>query len=122
VALALRRNVLIEIQPVRMTLYRLGDDGTVYNRFRVKLANRTPLPSSVRLSLDGLPGGRVLLDPNPVALAAGQSVEREFEIAARPWPGAQDVNQFRIAAAAAAESRADSFDETFLLPPEDKSK
>src|SRR5208337_4906255 len=39
-ALSMRRAVLVQISPDRSTLYRLGKDGTVYNHFRFKAANR----------------------------------------------------------------------------------
>ena len=39
-ALAMRRTVLVRIPPDRATMYRLGSDGTVYNRFRLQAANR----------------------------------------------------------------------------------
>ena len=49
-------------------------------------------------------------------LAPGESVERTFEIAVRPWPGAGEVNAFRIVAQASNEKHPDVFPNNFLLP------
>jgi cytochrome c oxidase accessory protein FixG len=120
VALSMRRTVLIQIQPVRASLYRLDESGMVYNTFRVKLANRGGSESTVRLTAEGLPGATLALRDNPVKLQPGEILEREFEIAARPFAGSQDVNHFRIVAEATGEKQADSFEETFLMPTEEK--
>lgn len=41
-ALAMRRTVLVRIPPDRTTMYRLGSDGTVYNRFRLVAVDPRP--------------------------------------------------------------------------------
>lgn len=120
VALSMRRTVLIQIQPVRATLYRTDEAGMVYNKFRLKIANRGGVDSAVRLRAEGLPGAHLLMGENPVNLKPGETVEREFEVVAKPFAGSQDVNHFRILAAASGEKQQDTFDETFLMPPEEK--
>ena len=122
VALSMRRVVLVQIQPVRATLYRTDSSGTVYNKFRLKLANRGGRADSVQLSLEGLPGARLEMSPNPVALGPGEVVEREFEVAATRFAGAQEVNHFRITTATRSESQTEVIEETFLMPPEGQSK
>jgi len=119
-ALSMRRSVLVQIAPVRATLYRVDPTGIVYNEFRVKIANRGHQPDRVRLSIDGLPGGRMLLTTNPLELAAGAITEARLEIAAPRFTGAQEVNHFRIVADAVTARENDVFEETFLMPPERK--
>jgi polyferredoxin len=115
VALSLRRPVLIAILPDRATLYRRLDDGEVTNKFRLKLANRSGNPAAVELRTENLPEARLLVE-TPIRLAPGESVERTFEIAVRPWPGAGEVNAFRIVAQASNEKHPDVFPNNFLLP------
>ncbi|MBI5085558.1 MAG: 4Fe-4S binding protein [Acidobacteria bacterium] len=117
IALSMRRPLLVQLQPVRTTMYRLGDEGTVYNRFRIKLANRGSADARVHVAVEGLPGAVIALEANPLMLKPGESVEREFEIAARPFQGSRDVNPFRITVASAGQD-AERFDETFIMPPE----
>ena len=44
-------------------------DGRVANRVRLNLANRSPRPVDVKVEVEGLPGGQVGLQPNPMRLA-----------------------------------------------------
>jgi hypothetical protein len=50
----------------------------------------------VRVWVEGLPGARVDLAPNPLPLQPGQSLERVFDISAPRWPGAQELNPIRV--------------------------
>jgi hypothetical protein len=70
----------------------------------------------VALSAEGLPGARLTLTPNPLALAAGEAKEFAFDVAVTRFAGAQDVNHFRMVAQAAPAGERESFDETFLMP------
>jgi cytochrome c oxidase accessory protein FixG len=121
VVLAMRKNVLVQLAPDRSSLYRLDADGTVYNKFRLKLGNRSHNPELLSLTLEGLPGARLTLPANPIPLKPGEESSVEFEIAARPFPGSQDVNHFRITAKAAAARESETFEETFILPVERKT-
>jgi cytochrome c oxidase accessory protein FixG len=118
VALSMRRPVLVQAAPVRTTLYGKLDDGRVTNQFRIKLANRSTKPVEIRLRVENLPGGEILLSENPVTLAAGEVLEQTFDIRVRPWAGAREVNRFRLVAQPANEREPDSFDMTFILPAE----
>ena len=82
------------------------------------------LPGGAELTLaaEGLPGAKFVIDRNPMALDSGATVELRFEIAAARFQGAQDVNHFRIVAKAAPLSERETFDETFLMPPERKTQ
>jgi hypothetical protein len=114
----MRRAVLIEISPMRATLYRKDESGTVYNRFRLQIANRSHEQQTVVLAIEGLPGTKFVSFENAVVADGGQSLEREFEIAAPPSaslpPG---VNHFRLVSHVGKES--DSVDETFITPFKD---
>ncbi len=120
VALSMRRAVLVQLSPERTTLYRVDTAGIVYNRFRVKIANRSSQPAEVTLRLEGLPDARFVPDQGPIAVRPGATLERQFEIAVKPFPGAQDVNHFRLSATAAPSQEHEVFDETFLVPPKGK--
>jgi cytochrome c oxidase accessory protein FixG len=122
VALGMRRSLLVQLMAERATLYRMDDSGVVYNRFRLKVANRSGSAESVVLSVEGLPGARLTLAPNPLTLAAGEAKEIQFDVAATRFAGAQDVNHFRVIAHAAPAGERESFDETFLIPAEGSTK
>lgn len=121
VALSMRRSVLVQLAPDRATLYRLDDAGIVYNRFRLKLGNRARRPDLVTLGTEGLPNARLSLPSNPVPLKPGEERSLEFEIGAPPFPGARDVNHFRITARALNAGESETFDETFIMPVERKT-
>jgi cytochrome c oxidase accessory protein FixG len=114
-ALAMRRTVLVRIPPDRTTMYRLGSDGTVYNRFRLQAANRGHQQATLILTIDGLPGARLVSIENAVVLNPGQNLQREFEIGVPASAGIlPGVNHFRLLSKAGAEH--DEFDETFITP------
>jgi cytochrome c oxidase accessory protein FixG len=114
-ALSMRRAVLVRIAPDRTTMYRLGKDGTIYNRFRLQVANRGHEQAIAQLSIDGLPGTTFASIENAVVVAGGQTVQEEFEIEAPPStalpPG---VNHFRLISKVGNEK--DVFEETFITP------
>jgi polyferredoxin len=110
VALSLRRPVLVHVAPERAKLYRVGDDGRIYNQFRYTIANRGSKPATVAFSLRDLPGASLTLAPNPVAVKPGDSLQGMFEISE---PGAQPhemVTHFRIV------TGDDTIPMTFLAP------
>jgi cytochrome c oxidase accessory protein FixG len=119
-ALGMRRAVLVQLSPERATLYRLDDAGAVYNQFRVKIANRSSKRAEISFTAEGLPGARILAEQNPVAVEPGATAERKFEVTAARFAGAQDVNYFRIVVKAAPIGEQETFEETFLMPPERK--
>jgi polyferredoxin len=83
-ALSMRHAVLVQIAPVRATLYRLDKDGVVYNTFRLKAANRSSHQQTVVLQIDGLPGTHFVSFENAGVLNPGQTLEHDFEIAPPP--------------------------------------
>ena len=117
-ALSMRHAVLVQIAPVRATLYRQDKDGTVFNSFRLKLANRSRQQQTVVLAVEGLPGTHFVSFENAVVVNAGQTLERDFEIAAPPSAAlAAGVNHFRLTSRVGNER--EWFDETFITPFQD---
>jgi polyferredoxin len=119
VALSMRSNVLVKIMPVRATLYRIGDDGRIYNRFRMTIANRRSEETEVTLSLKDLPEAQILL-AQPLKLKAGGTIEQEFEVSVPPSALPQGVNHFLIESHATTGDSAETFDMTFITPTEKK--
>jgi len=114
-ALAMRRTVLVRIPPDRTTMYRLGNDGTVYNRYRLQASNRGREQATLIITIEGLPSARLSDMENALVLNPGQTLQREFEIAVSPSSGvAPGVNHFRLVSKAGAEQ--DKFEETFITP------
>ncbi|HEX9004443.1 MAG TPA: 4Fe-4S dicluster domain-containing protein [Blastocatellia bacterium] len=117
--LSMRDNVLVKIAPVRATLYRLGDQGQIYNTFRMTLANRQSKDAEVRLSLQGLPEARLEL-PQPLQLKAGQELQMQFEIVAPPGKVPQGINHFEIVSRAMPGEETTTTKMTFITPTEKK--
>jgi len=117
-ALSMRHAVLVQISPLRATLYRQDKDGTVYNRFHLRAANRTNKQQTLVLEIDGLPGTQFVSFENAAAIDAGQTLDREFEIAAPPPIAlSAGVNHFRLISR--VNNERESFDETFITPFKD---
>jgi len=117
-ALSMRRAVLVRIAPDRATMYRLGSDGTVYNRFRVQVANRGHQQAIAQFSIEKLPGTRFVGFENAIVVDAGKTMQQEFEIAAPPIAHvAEGVNHFQLVSTVGNEK--DVFEETFIMPSND---
>ena len=121
VALALRHTVLVQIAPVRTTLYRLGDDGRVYNTFRMTIANRGREPATVRIAATSLPGAAFSVPLDAVAVAAGEESRSQFEISVpvNALPGG--VFHFQAVAEASPSGTRDTFDMTFITPTDKRT-
>ncbi len=117
-ALSMRRAVLVRIEPDRTTMYRLDKDGTVYNKFRVQVANRGHQQAIAQFTIEGLPGTKFVAFENALIINPGQTIEQEVEIAAPPSaPLTPGVNHFRILSRVGNER--DSVEETFITPSKD---
>lgn len=116
VALSMRRNVLVRISPDRTTMFRVGSEGLVYNKFRLTIANRGRGDAELVLSIEDLPGSRAVLESTTMPIGAGQTVQREFEIAAAPSGLSPGVNHFRIVGRVTPDETEDQFDMTFITP------
>lgn len=113
IALTTRHNVLVQIAPNRATLYRQGDDGRVYNSFRMTLANRGKTDTHVTLAIDGLPDA-AFASANEYDIKAGESLQTEFEISVPNGRLEEQVNHFRFKSAASPEGTSDEFEQTFI--------
>jgi cytochrome c oxidase accessory protein FixG len=115
VALSMRHNVLVRVAPVRATLFRQGEDGRIYNQFRMTIANRQNLEAEVRLTLENLAGAEVLLE-QPLKLQPGETIEKKFEIVAPAGSLPAGVNHFRLRSQSTPDGDKDAFDMTFITP------
>lgn len=122
VAFSMRHSVLVRIAPNRATLYRAGDDGRIYNKFRMTLANRGSKDAVVSLSLTNLPDARIELPATDIAIKAGEAIEQEFDISVPAMGLTLQVNHFEITSTAFPDNTKDSFDETFIMPLETEKK
>lgn len=114
-ALSMRRPVLVRIAPDRTTMYRVDKDGTVYNRFRLQIANRSSRQQTVVLAIEGLPGATFISFENAIVVDQGRSLEQEFEIAVPPQaPLTPGVNHFRLISR--VENEKTFVEETFITP------
>ncbi|MEW6128586.1 MAG: 4Fe-4S dicluster domain-containing protein [Acidobacteriota bacterium] len=118
VALSMRDNVLVKIAPIRTTMYRIGEDGRIYNQFRMTVANRGKKDALLTLSLNNLPDAQIVVADNPLPLQAGEEVQTEFEIALEPNQAQPGVNYFQIVGAVTPDNTRETFDMTFIMPTE----
>ncbi len=112
---SLRKPVLVQIMPDRMTLYTIAPDGLVHNHFRLMLSNRSHSQMQISLSVEGLQQGVVSSANQPISLAAGDSVQTAFDVIAPAGAVAPGVNHMKIVAQVSGQKTA-SFDETFITP------
>jgi polyferredoxin len=116
IAMGMRHSVLVQVAPVRATLYKLEADGRVSNRFRYSLSNRSPRPAAVIFSIQHLPGATLALSPNPIPVQPGATMQGEFEIW-RPGGSVRDpVSHFTIVSSTVPDQVTDSIPMTFLGP------
>lgn len=120
-ALSMRKNVLVRIAPDRTVLYRIGEDGRIYNKFRLNLANRADSEATVRIELSQLPNAVIVLE-QPIRLAAGEEMQRTFEIASTPGALPEGVNHFSIIAGIQPGDETETYKTTFITPTERKNK
>lgn len=118
-AFSMRHSMMVTIAPNRGTLYRIGNDGNIYNTFRMTLANRGSKDSTVSLSLD-LPNAKINLPSVEIPVKAGETIQQEFEISVPAKSLEPEINHFEITAVAAPEATKDTFQETFIMPVETK--
>lgn len=120
IALSMRKPVLIKVAPIRTTLYREDNNGLVYNRFRLVVANRGKQDTSINISLENLADGKVIL--SPLKIHSGDSLQQEFEIVANKNSLTPGVNHFRIVSKTEPDHQVDSFEMTFITPVDKGSK
>jgi polyferredoxin len=118
IAIGMRQPVLLRIMPDRISLYSVGADGQIHNRFRVIASNRGHVQATVLVSVAGLKkaeiegmDGRVLLQP-------GATLQREFDIVVPVSSLQPGVNHLRILADVVPGKSGQTFSETFFAPPD----
>jgi cytochrome c oxidase accessory protein FixG len=112
VALSMRNPLLVRINPIRTTsLYDVNAAGEIENRFRISVANRSSQNDFVVLSVDGLPGARLELAPQPIPVRAGETAVEEFAVAVPRSAPLREVSHFRFIAGKQV------IDMTYLMPP-----
>jgi cytochrome c oxidase accessory protein FixG len=115
VALAMRHNVMVQIAAVRTTMFRLGEDGRVYNKFRMTIANRQNKAAELHFTVNNLPHVQLML-PQPLRLQPGETVQQEFEIAAALESLPAGVNHFEIVTQVTPNNESNRFKLTFITP------
>jgi len=118
VALSMRKPVLVQVAPVRTTMYQVTPDGRIANHFRIRLANRSSRPAAVTLSIEGLPGAVISPSQDPRRLEPGQELQQEFDVVVTKSRAASEVNHFKVVARVTPEQSPDEFPMTFLMPVE----
>jgi cytochrome c oxidase accessory protein FixG len=120
IAISLRQPVLLRIMPDRITLYSVGADGRIHNRFRMVASNRGHVQASVSLSVADLKGGSVEAITARQVLEPGQSTQEEFDVVVPPSSLHPGINRMRILADVTPGKTGQAFSETFFAP-EDNS-
>ncbi len=115
VALSMRHNVMVQLAAVRTTMYRVGEDGRIYNKFRMTIANRQNNAAEVNFTLSGLPNAQLTL-AQPLRLQPAETVQQEFEIVAAVDSLPAGVNHFEIVANVTPNNESNSFKLTFITP------
>jgi cytochrome c oxidase accessory protein FixG len=116
VTLSRRKPVLIQVAADRTTAFTKLPDGRIENRIRLNLSNRSSQPQTVQVWVEGLPGGEIVLEQNPIFLAPGAVVERIFALRAPLFPGAQDVNPIKVMTQASDGKGAQASELSFIMP------
>jgi polyferredoxin len=111
-----RKPVLVRVAADRATLFTRLSDGRIENKVRLNLANRTNRPEWVRVWVEGLPQADVVLEPNPIPLAPGASLEQTFAIRAPRFPNAQDVNPIRVMTQSSDGKVPEVCEMSFIMP------
>ncbi|MEO8595804.1 MAG: 4Fe-4S dicluster domain-containing protein [Candidatus Solibacter sp.] len=120
VALGMRRAVLVQVAPVRATLYRIGPDRRIYNQFRYLIANRGSKAGEVVFSLEQLPGASLDMPVNPVRVKPGETVRGDFEISRPGGARGEMVSHFNILTNTVPDQESGAIPMTFLAPAEGK--
>jgi len=118
IAIGLRQPVLLRIMPDRITLYTVGADGQVHNRFRIIASNRGHVQATVSLSVADLEKADIEGIEGQVLLEPGATMQREFDIVAPVSSLRPGVNRMKILADVTPGKSGQTFSETFFAPPD----
>jgi cytochrome c oxidase accessory protein FixG len=118
VVINMRQPVLVRIMPDRITLYTKAPDGAIHNTFRLIASNRGKADARVTLSLADLPAAHIVGVGAGIPLKPGDTLQREFDVAASASAVAPGVNHLRILVHVDPGQKDQSLDETFIAPME----
>lgn len=121
VVLSMRDNVMVKIAPVRTELYRLGDDGRIFNKFRMTVANRQGKDADLTLTLENLPGAQIELE-QPLKLKPAEERQLQFEISVPAQALPQGVNHFQMVSRVEPGGQITNTPMTFITPTERKPR
>lgn len=121
VVLSMRDNVMVKIAPVRAELYRIGDDGRVFNTFRMTVANRQAKDAELTLKLENLSGAQIELE-QPLKLKPAEERQLQFEISAPALVLPSGVNHFQIVSRVEPNGETTANPMTFITPTERKQR
>jgi len=121
IAIGLRKPVLVRIFPNRSELYTVGSDAQIHNHFRLLASNRGRVNATVTLSVSGLPSASLIGLDQTIALAPGDNIERQFDIASPASAAGLGINPITLHAQVTPTQTPLSFDENFIAPFEPAS-
>jgi cytochrome c oxidase accessory protein FixG len=116
VALSMRQQVQVRINPDRTVLFQVSDTGEIVNRFRLEIANRGSQDTEVEIRIEGLPQAHLVLPRNPIPVKAGEELKTSFAVAAAPGAAAAGVNYFQLVSQVKGKESAEPFATTFITP------
>lgn len=120
IAISMRQPVLVQIMPNRITLYNIGADGLIHNHFRLVAVNRGHVEARLTMSIADLPSAHIAGMEDGVTLKPGESVKREFDVAAAPAGLVPGVNRMSIVTAVVPAQKTQAVAETFFAPLDSK--
>lgn len=116
IAIGLRKPVLVQIMPNRITLYDIAPDGEIQNHFRILASNRGHAVATLNVSVAGLASGSIVGIGAGVTLQPGESLQREFDIDSPVSAVSPGINHITIHASVTPGQAAQSFNENFIAP------
>jgi polyferredoxin len=120
-AIHMRQPVLVRIMPDRITLYTMGTDGLIHNRFRLLASNRGHAEARVTLSVADLPAVRILGVQDGITMNPGETQQFEFDLTAPSAAVSPGINHIRILTHVIPMQNDSAFAETFIAPMESAS-
>ena len=116
VAIGMRKPLLVRVMPNRESLYKVGSDGLIHNRFRLLASNRGRRDAALSLTAADLPGAGIQGLNGRIVLKPGETVQQEFDVVAPAAVVHPGVNRMRIVADVVPAQNDEAFAETFFAP------
>ncbi len=116
IAISMRKPVLVRIMPNRISLYTVGSDGMIHNRFRLLASNRGHTDATISLKTADLQTVAIQGLDGPILLKPGDTVQQEFDVIAPVSALQPGINRLRILADVMPAQKQQAFPETFFAP------